>query len=242
MSEANAAQIDALSKGLIASRNLQEILKIDFHVLLEQITPGKQMPSFEKEGISRKMVIGGEHLLTCMGASGLESLALHKSDTARGLAVFGLAKHLQDAPIPRVLTMVRQFAADSHFGVREWAWLAVRPRLTAELPLAISLLAAWTKEADVNLRRFAVEALRPRGVWCKHIAELRSHPELGLPLLEPMRTEPEKYAQDSVSNWLNDASKDQAEWVKVLCNRWCEAEPGNAATKRISVRAQRSIS
>lgn len=209
---------------------------------MEQIAPNKKFPSFEEEGISRKMVICGDHLLKYLGSDGLESLVAHNSDTVRGFAVFGLSKHLHDASIKQVLAMVRQFAADSHFGVREWAWLAVRPRLVEELPESISALTSWTSEADVNIRRFAVEALRPRGVWCKHIAELRNHPELGLPLLEPMRAEPEKYAQDSVANWLNDASKDHAKWVHDLCKRWCEADPSSASTKRISTRAQRSIS
>lgn len=242
MAQPTAAHLDNLSRGVVASRNLQEILKIDFLVLLEKIAPNGKFPFFEKEGISQKMLICGDQLLKHLGPDGLMDLAEHNSDTVRGFAVFGLAKYLHDGTIRQVLAMVRQFAADSHFGVREWAWLAVRPRLVEDLQESICALTSWTSDADVNIRRFAIEALRPRGVWCKHIAELRNHPELGLPLLEPMRAEPEKYAQDSVANWLNDASKDQAQWVKDLCKRWCESDPSNASTKRISVRAQRSIS
>jgi len=117
----------------------------------------------------------------------------------------------------------------------------VRPVLVKNLQVSISLFVPWTGDQDVNIRRFAIEALRPRGVWCKHITALRENPAPGLPLLEPMRQESEKYAQDTVANWLNDAAKDKPDWVRSLCQRWRQEVGDNPATARIVRRALRSL-
>ena len=138
------------------------------------------------------------------------------------------------------LQAIRPLADDAHFGVREWAWMALRPHLAAELDAAIAQLAVWTHEPSERLRRFACEALRPRGVWCAHIAALKQQPERGLPLLSPLHGDAAHYVQDAVANWLNDAAKDQPDWVRALCAQWLQGEPG-AATRRICQRALRSL-
>jgi 3-methyladenine DNA glycosylase AlkC len=110
-------------------------------------------------------------------------------------------------------------ADDPHFGVREWAWLALRADIVAAPLQALEYLQPWTQEASPYLRRFACEALRPRGVWATHIALFKRHPEHAA-LLEALADDPERYVQDSVGNWLNDAGKTQPQWLRALCARW----------------------
>ncbi|MET3210269.1 UNVERIFIED_CONTAM: 3-methyladenine DNA glycosylase AlkC [Paenibacillus sp. PvR008] len=124
--------------------------------------------------------------------------------------------------------------------MREIAWMAVRGPVAMQLPESLMLLNDWVRDQDANIRRFAIELTRPQGVWAKHIPELKEHPELALPLLGAVQSDPVKYVQDSVSNWLNDASKTKPEWVLQVCDAWLKTSD-TKETKRIVTRATRSL-
>ena len=138
------------------------------------------------------------------------------------------------------ITAFRPLADDSHFGVREWAWLALRPALMADTEAALTALTPLTAEPSPNLRRFASEATRPRGVWCAHWPELKADPQRALPLLEPLRADASRYVQDSVANWLNDAAKSEPRFVLDTNARW-QRESKAASTAYIVKRARRSL-
>jgi len=228
-----------------ASNNLAEILAIDFAELLKNGLPQADsallaaVQAVQGEGVLRRMQRTGELLAERLGEDGLAQLAAHGSDTLRGFACFLLAA-LADKDLPQRLVLVKPLADDAHFGVREWAWLALRPLMAAELERSIALLEPWTREPSAYLRRYASESLRPRGVWCSHIKVLKDNPALALPLLEPLKADASAYVQDSVANWLNDAGKSQAPWVLELCQRWQRESPG-AQTARICKRALRNL-
>jgi 3-methyladenine DNA glycosylase AlkC len=192
-------------------------------VFLEQVVP--ELASVTKnrippsDGITKRMAATGKLLLEHLGAVGVRELAAHPSDTVRGWAAYLLAA-IPDLTLAERLNSMKSLADDHHFGVREWSWLAVRPYVAAQIDEAIPLLIPWVSDDSPNIRRFAIEVTRPRGVWCTHIPKLKQHPELGLLLLEPVRADVSRYVRDSASNWLNDAAKSQPEWVQMVCERW----------------------
>jgi len=239
----SAARKHELDTGLAASTHLAECLAVDFATLLQTVAAlpdaaVQRMRDAASKGITQRMALAAT-LLREAGQGDVIHWQSHPSDTVRGWAcyligsdaIFGLGEKLQ---------AIQPLADDDHFGVREWAWLAVRGDLVAAPLQALTLLLPWVHEASPFLRRFACEALRPRGVWATHIALFKQQPQHVLPMLEALASDPERYVQDSVGNWLNDASKSQPEWVRDLCARW-QREHSSAANAYIRKRGQRSL-
>jgi 3-methyladenine DNA glycosylase AlkC len=190
-------------------------------------------------GLVSRMRLGGEILLETFGVEVTAQAAAWSSDTARGWGAMAVGA-AEGLDLEQRLALIRPFADDPHFAVREWAWLSLRPRVGAEVKRSVAELVPWTAEDSPRLRRFASEVTRPRGVWSAHIALLKAEPSLGLPLLEPLKTDPSRYVQDSVANWLNDASKSQPQWVEETCDSWMADRP-DTTTARICRRACRSL-
>ncbi|MEY2953953.1 MAG: hypothetical protein RLZZ401_2040 [Pseudomonadota bacterium] len=167
------------------------------------------------------------------------ALARHPSDIARSWAVQWL--QFSGQTLADKLIAVRRFAADPHFGVRETAWMTVRNEVVAQLDPALALLQTWVCDTDPNIRRFACELTRPMGVWCAHIDALKAQPWRAEVLLTPLRADPSRYVQNSVANWLNDASKSQPQWVASLCDRWLLQGGDSAFTRYTVQRALRTL-
>jgi 3-methyladenine DNA glycosylase AlkC len=232
-----------LNRGELETANLVEALAVDFRLLLGHVAPHVPCPhelnSSGKHGITRRVEAAGAALYAAEGLEAASRYGSHASDTVRGWAayVIGTAPELT---LNRRLRLMQPLADDPHFGVREWAWLALRPHVAADVPAALKSLKKWTTRRSENLRRYAVEITRPRGVWCSHLGELKQDPEPALVLLEAVRSDSSKYVQDSVGNWLNDASKSRPDWVAAVTERWLN-ESATAETRRIIRRGRRSL-
>ncbi len=238
------ARLAAQNAGHMETSNLAELLKIDFASLLRATLPvhadhlGAEVDAFSKLGISARMSAMGSLLLQTLTTDEIDALGRHRSDTVRGWACFVIGT--QPMTLAAHLDAIRPFADDPHFGVREWAWLAVRPAIAGQLEEAIEILTGWTHSPSERIRRFASEATRPRGVWCKHLTALKTNPEPGRALLSPLRADGSVYVQDSVGNWLNDAAKSRPDWVRTLIAEWLDEAPP-PQTRRIARRALRSL-
>lgn len=245
MADISPDVLEGLEKGEISTATLSESLALDQAKLLRAVFPeteqtlGAEISGLGSMGILRRMSFVGELLLTHYGPEVLQQCEAHPSDTVRGWACF-MVGALPGLSLEHRLQAICPLADDRHFGVREWAWLGVRHHLSANLEASIALLSGWTTAPSERIRRFACEATRPRGVWCAHIPALKKTPELGLPVLEPLRADTSEYVQNSVGNWLNDAAKSRADWVQQLCERWMK-EQDNPSTRKICSRAMRNL-
>lgn len=239
------ALLDALSCGQGESATLTEALAVDQYRLLVAVFPQldarvlDEARAISQQGILKRMTGMGALLWAALGEEGIGPCSRHPSDTVRGWACFMLGAQ-PGLSLEARLAAIRPLADDPHFGVREWAWMAIRPHLVASLDEAIDRLLPWAQDESAFVRRFATEAIRPRGVWCAHIAELKRQPQRALPLLEALRADSATYVQDSVANWLNDAAKDNPDWVRQVCGDWLAGDPP-AVTRRICQRAMRSL-
>ena len=181
------------------------------------------------DGVTRRLR-GMGHVLfrTLAGRSDredvFERLASHRSDMVRAWAAFMLTAD-PELDLAERLEATRRFAADRSMAVRECAWDSFRPYVVAELDRAIELLRGWVADRDHGIRRCAVEGTRPRGVWTQHVEALKQEPGRGLVLLEPVRSDPSRYVQRAVANWLNDASKSRPDWTREVCERWLRESP-----------------
>ncbi len=244
----------ALNAGQVPTANLNEFLAIDLTRLAPAVAQHLGLdPAHERLqdtvamlGSFKPMKRHGllAHALYDMAAQSADAdsvaqrLVTHPSDVARCWASDWV--RFSGWPLARQLQAQARFAADPHFGVREMAWAAVRDEVVAHLAEALGLLQGWVMDANENIRRFACELTRPKGVWCAPIRALQAEPERALPLLEPLRADPSRYVQNSVANWLNDASKTQGPWVAAVGERWLAESPSDA-TRYIVRRARRTM-
>jgi 3-methyladenine DNA glycosylase AlkC len=243
-----------LNTGKIPTANLVEWLAINQTLLLQNVLKQCKRTKYEKPILDAIANLKKQTVVTLCEAIGnglqaqivankddvfFEILAKHTADMVRCWACYCIGGNTK-LNIKKMLEAVQPFASDEHFGVREMAWIAVRPTIAKNLAESITIFTKWAVHKNENIRRFASESTRPRGVWCAHINELKTNPSLALPILELLKNDPAKYVQDSVGNWLNDASKTAPEFVKEICKDW-QKESATKNTTYIIKKAMRSL-
>lgn len=167
-SEVPPATVRALNAGARQASNLAESLAIDFKRLARATVPAHASAIAsalgDEHSITKRMRLVGETLVEHASKAEiaqLAQLAQHPSDTVRSWAAYTVG--LGPGTLPGKLKRVRPYADDPHYGVREWAWLAVRDAVVAEPLRAIELLTPRATARSVNARRFASEAMAGQG-------------------------------------------------------------------------------
>jgi len=239
-----------LENGLIETVNLTEWLAVDqLKVLkntLNNLSLNDRFSQFEAvvnaqkkpSSNSNSKYIGIEFEKIADTEKVFHYLKTHTSDIVRCWACW--AESARAKTTDELLQRMKTFAADRHFGVREVVIFASKERLVEDFSNSVNLLQAWCTSENENIRRYVAEVLRPNGVWTKKVEILHQNPELGLPLISPLKSDISKYVQNSVANWLNDASKSNPEWVIKICEEW-KRESETKETAYIVKRAMRTI-
>lgn len=238
--EVDLTIIKLLEEGAAESRTHVEQMSIDMGSLLTASFPklAKQADRVRQAGFLSRMRYAAMILWESFDQDAIEITAKSKSDIVRGWGAF-VVGCMTEVSLQERLDLIRPFACDPHFAVREWAWLSIRPTVISNPREAIEQLDSWVLDSADYVRRFATEVTRPRGVWCPHFQLLKDSPWLARDLLDAVATDPSRYVQDSAGNWLNDASKSRASWVQGVCKDWELLDPSR--TEYVRRRALRTL-
>jgi 3-methyladenine DNA glycosylase AlkC len=146
-----------------------------------------------------------------------------------------------DGPAEPALALLREWAASGdrllgeslpETGIRPWA-----EKLGPDI---VDLLLPWAADAEPEVRRAAVVAVRPRGVWVAHLGWAVEAPALLLPLFEALRTESDPRVAGAIANAWNDIAQTQPQLALELAHRW-RAEQAGPLAEFIARRGLRSL-
>lgn len=255
-SEIPKVVVAALNRGELETVNLVEFLVVDhqklFRASRDSLSLDAQaakkiasaIKSLSGEGITQRLSETGRAVHQALDGSEhretvYQQMASHPSDTLRNWAAYMDAAN-EKLTFSQRLKRARKFAIDPNMGVREIAWMSVRQAAADDIVDQIEKLLPLARNKNHLARRFAIEITRPCGVWTRHIGQLKTRPEIAETLLETCCSDSSKYVQDSVANWLNDASKSRPDFVQELCQRWL-SEHQSPHTERIVHRALRTL-
>lgn len=152
-----------------------------------------------------------------------------------------LARHYAEQP-DAALQELRSLAEDEDLLVAEAVQaFGVRPQAEALGPEVVRLLQDWVADPSPFVRRAAIEAVRPRGVWVKHLSWSVDAPAYLGPLLEQLRGDSSRFVANAVGNALNDIAKKKPELVLEIVSRWQEEGDAGPWQEHIVRKALRGL-
>lgn len=155
-----------------------------------------------------------------------EALFGSTSDKIRSLGVSVHFQHFKDE-IERELESLKRTGAFPGTWTQETSQSVLKNMVHHHgLGEILPRVEGWVEDSDPAVRRMVAEALRPRGVWCKQIAELKADPKPIKRLLKRLLDDPTDYVRKAVANSLNDISKYNPEMLCRWVAEWSEGKVG----------------
>lgn len=147
------------------------------------------------------------------GFEGWMTFPVNEAVAARGLEVF-------EPGLTLLHDLTSRLTAES----------AVRPFLRADPARALAVVQKWTDDPDPHVRRLASEGTRPRLPWAPQLPAFVADPRPALPVLDALYRDESEYVRRSVSNHLNDISRDHPALAVETAARWL-AEPAGTTDR-----------
>jgi 3-methyladenine DNA glycosylase AlkC len=106
------------------------------------------------------------------------------------------------------------------FTIKSSSEFAVRPFILKKPEVMILQMKTWANSSNEHVRRLASEGLRPRLPWGMSLPIFKTDPIPVLSVLEILKSDKSLYVRKSVSNNLNDISKDNPNLVLETALAW----------------------
>ena len=116
---------------------------------------------------------------------------------------------------------------------------AVRPFYNLFPEKTLTVMSSWREDKNEHIRRFVSEGSRPRLPWAPKIDQFIKFPQPLFELLKPLMNDESLYVRKSVSNHLNDISKDHPNQLLIFLSEFKDSK--SVHTKWIIKQALRSL-
>jgi 3-methyladenine DNA glycosylase AlkC len=103
----------------------------------------------------------------------------------------------------------------------EWG---IRHLLDMHQAMVLKQLDKWCDHENEHVRRLVSEGSRPRLPWGFQLKAFIASPDLTFPLLEKLKNDSSDYVRLSVSNHLNDISKDHPDYLQAKLESWLDVK------------------
>lgn len=115
---------------------------------------------------------------------------------------------------------------------------AVRPFILNHRKDMMNQMLDWSKHESELVRRFASEGCRPRLPWAMGLPELKKDPSEILPIIDNLIFDSSEFVRKSVSNNINDISKDHQDIAKSIIKKYIGK---NQVTDKLLKHASRTL-
>jgi 3-methyladenine DNA glycosylase AlkC len=151
-----------------------------------------------------------------------------KEGNLTGFAVWPFAEYIQTYGLDALDVSLHALKTVTVYFTSEWA---VRPFIVQDEVNAMAFLLECASDENEHVRRWASEGSRPRLPWGQRLNSFIDDPAPVLPILETLKFDDALYVRKSVSNHLNDITKDHPDVALALLARWQREAKGNDVAK-----------
>jgi 3-methyladenine DNA glycosylase AlkC len=144
-------------------------------------------------------------------------LKVLKSGELSGFSVWPFAEYIQTYGVDTPDVSLKALKTLTVYFTAEWA---VRPFIVRDEDAAMAFLLDCTQDKNEHVRRWASEGSRSRLPWGQRLNSFIADPAPVLPILDALKCDDALYVRKSVSNHINDISKDHPDVALQLLARW----------------------